>query len=168
MKILRVFGFVTFFISALTLFGQDSHYWTQQYGTKSMLLSGSVIGGVEDLGAVYYNPARLSVITGTSFLLSANVYELNSIKVADAFGNSKNASTTTFRGVPTLAAGSFKIKWLPKHYFAYAVLTRQSSDFNFTYENEVYQDVLAGTLAPKSMRKILPHSNGPVSAGLTR
>jgi len=143
MKRIRAFGVAAIFIT-VNLYGQDSHYWTQQYGTKSMLLSGSVIGGVEDLGAVYYNPARLSVITGTSFLLSANVYELNSIKVADAFGSSKNASSTTFRGVPTLAAGSFKIKWLPKHYFAYAILTRQNSDFNFTYENEVYQDVLAG------------------------
>src|SRR3954467_7624751 len=83
---------------------QDGHYWTQQYGTKSMLLSGSVIGGVEDLGAVYYNPARLSVTSGTAFLLSANVYELSTIKVDDVFGNSKNASTTSFRGVPTLAA----------------------------------------------------------------
>jgi len=124
------------------LHSQDSHYWTQQYGTKSMLLSGSVIGGVEDLGAVYYNPARLSVITGTSFLLSANVYELSTVKIDDIFGNSKNSSTTTFRGVPTLAAGSFKVKWLPKHYFAYALLTRQNSDFNLSYQNEAYQDVL--------------------------
>jgi hypothetical protein len=123
--------------------GQDSHYWTQQYGTKSMLLSGSVIGGVEDLGAVYYNPARLSVITGTSFLLSANVYELSSINVKDAFGSSKNASTSSFRGVPTLAAGSFKIRRWPKHFFAYAFLTRQNSNNTLSYQNEVYQDVLA-------------------------
>lgn len=132
------------FITA-KLEGQDSHYWTQQYGTKSMLLSGSVIGGVEDLGAVYYNPARLSSVTGTAFLLSANVYELSSVKVDDAFGNKKNSSTSTsFRGVPTLAAGSFKVKQLPKHYFAYALLTRQNSDFSLSYNNEVYQDVLAG------------------------
>src|SRR6478736_10223299 len=143
MNIFRVFGLVTVFINALHVFGQDSHYWTQQYGTKSMLLSGSVIGGVEDLGAVYYNPARLSVTSGTAFLLSANVYELNTIKIDDIFGSSKNASTTSFRGVPTLAAGTFKIKKLPKHFFAYAFITRQNSDYNLSYQNEVYQDVLA-------------------------
>ncbi len=52
-------------ISRLT--AQDGHYWTQQYGTRSMLLNGSVIGGVEDLGAVYYNPARLSQIDNPVF-----------------------------------------------------------------------------------------------------
>jgi len=145
MKPIRTLSLLIFFFVSVNLRGQDSHYWTQQYGTKSMLLSGSVIGGVEDLGAVYYNPARLSVITGSAFLLSANVYELSSFKVDDAFGNNKNSSTTTsLRGVPTLAAGSFKIKKLPKHYFAYALLTRQSSDFNLSYQNEVYQDVLSG------------------------
>ena len=143
MKLVRTLGFASgFIVHAIILHGQDSHYWTQQYGTKSMLLSGSVIGGVEDLGAVYYNPARLAVISSTAFLLSANVYELNTIKIQDAFGGSKNASSSTFKGVPTLAAGSFKIKSLPKHFFAYAILTRQNSDLNFSYQREVYQDVL--------------------------
>ena len=111
--------------------GQDSHYWTQQYGTKSMLLSGSVIGGVEDLGAVYYNPARLATIENPACLRSANVYEYSTISVADAFGNAKNSSKSTLKGVPTLAAGTFKIKKWPKHHFAYAILTRQNSDFSF-------------------------------------
>jgi hypothetical protein len=142
MKQIKILLAATGLFFAANLHSQDSHYWTQQYGTRSMLLSGSVIGGVEDLGAVYYNPARLSVITGTAFLLSANVYELSTVKIDDIFGNSKNSSTTTFRGVPTLAAGSFKIKWLPKHFFAYALLTRQNSDFNLAYQNEVHQDAL--------------------------
>src|SRR3954465_3511487 len=80
---------------------QDGHYWTQQYGTRSMLLSGSIIGGVEDLGAVYYNPARLSLISSPSFLLSASVYEYNSLSVQGAFGDSRNASQSDIRGVPT-------------------------------------------------------------------
>ena len=71
-------------------YSQDGHYWTQQYGTRSMLLSSSVIGGVDDLGAVYYNPARLSQISNPAFLLSADVYEWNRLKVDDAFGNNKN------------------------------------------------------------------------------
>ena len=67
MKLVKTLFVVTALFNFTSLRGQDSHYWTQQYGTKSMLLSGSVIGGVEDLGAVYYNPARLSVITALLF-----------------------------------------------------------------------------------------------------
>ena len=63
------------------VWAQDGHYWTQQYGTRSMLLSNSVIGGVEDLGAVYYNPGRLGLIENPAFLLSAEVYEWTRYRV---------------------------------------------------------------------------------------
>ena len=79
---------------------QDGHYWTQQYGTKSMLLSGSVIGGVEDLGAVYYNPGRLAVISNSAFLLSGNVYEYNGIDISNAAGNSKSFPPPPLRVYP--------------------------------------------------------------------
>ncbi len=133
-----------FILNASTLLGQDGHYWTQQYGTKSMLLSGSVIGGVEDLGAVYYNPGRLAVIANSAFLLSASVYEYNAIKISDAFGTARNATKSDIKGVPTLAAGTFKVKFLPKHFFAYAIMTRQSSDMSFSFRDEVHKDVIAG------------------------
>lgn len=123
--------------------GQDGHYWTQQYGTRSILLSGSVIGGVSDLGAVYYNPGRLAVIANSAFLLSASVYEYNSIKAVDAFGESKGASKSQLKGVPNLAAGTFKVGFLKKHFFAYAIQTRENVDLNLSYREEVYKDVLA-------------------------
>ena len=122
---------------------QDGHYWTQQYGTKSMLLSNSVIGGVEDLGAVYYNPGRLAVIPNSAFLLSGNVYEYNGIDISNAAGTSKSVSTSSIKGVPSLVAGTFKIKLFPKHYFAYAVLTRQQGDLSFSYQEEVHKDVIS-------------------------
>lgn len=125
------------------LFAQDGHYWTQQYGTRSILLSGSVIGGVDDLGAVYYNPGRLAVISNSAFLLSASVYEYNSIKVTDAFGAAQSASKSQIKGVPNLAAGTFKVGFLPKHFFAYAIQNRQNADLSFSYRNEVYKDVIA-------------------------
>ncbi|MBL7850881.1 MAG: long-chain fatty acid transport protein [Cyclobacteriaceae bacterium] len=124
-----------------TAFAQDGHYWTQQYGTKSMLLSGSVIGGVEDLGAVYYNPGRLALIKNPAFLLSASVYEYNSLSASDALGAKQNVSKSEIKGVPTLAAGTFKLKFLPGHHFAYAIMTRQLADLSFSYKNEVNTDV---------------------------
>lgn len=137
----------TVFVSAgmlmlLHLHGQDGHYWTQQYGTRSMLLNGSVIGGVDDLGAVYYNPARLGQIENPVFLISADVYEVTNITVSDAFGEDKNAARRDIKGVPSLAAGTYKIPWLKKHSFAWAILVRNNSDLNFSYGNEVYDDVI--------------------------
>lgn len=133
---------VIFIITPGNSISQDGHYWTQQYGTRSMLLSGSIIGGVDDLGSVYYNPARLSQISNPAFLLSADVYEWNNLKIEDAFGNNKNASKSDFGGVPSLAAGTFKIPFLEKHYFAWAILLRQKQDLSFSYKNEVMDDVI--------------------------
>lgn len=121
---------------------QDGHYWTQQYGTRSMLLSNSVIGGVEDLGAVYYNPARLGLIENPAFLLSAQVYEWNRFRVEDAFGESANISKSKFGGVPSLVAGTFKVGFLENHRFAYSVLQRQQINMDIDYRNEVFDDVL--------------------------
>lgn len=130
-------------VSVAQLQAQDGHYWTQQYGTKSMLLSGSVIGGVEDLGAVYYNPGRLAVIKNPAFLLSASVYEYNTLSATDAFGSQQSASKTEIRGVPTLAAGTFKLKFLPKHFFAYAIMNRQLADVSTSYKNDVFTEVFS-------------------------
>ncbi len=128
--------------AALVVVGQQGHYWTQQYGTRSMLLCGSVIGGVSDLGAVYYNPARLSQVENLAFLLSADVYEISKISVKDAYGENLDASKTNVKGVPNLAAGSLKVSFLKKHYFAWAIIQRTISNLSFGYKNEVFSDVI--------------------------
>ena len=65
---------------------QDAHYWTEQYGNKSTLMSGSVVGSVDDLGAMYYNPARLALQDDPTFLISAKAYQNVSLKVKDGIG----------------------------------------------------------------------------------
>ncbi len=124
------------------LFSQNGHFWTQQYGTRSMLLSGSVIGGVEDLGAVYYNPARLGLIENPAFLISADVYQWNTLKMENALGDNNSLSSSEFDGVPSLAAGTFKVGFMPKDHFAYAVLSRQRNDLSFNYREQIEGDVI--------------------------
>ena len=88
---------------------QDAHYWTLQYGTRSTLLGGNVIGSVEDLGATYYNPARLALTSDLSFLLSAKVYQFDKVTVEDGAGEGVDARSSSFGGAPSLVAGTFKI-----------------------------------------------------------
>ena len=117
--------------SASLAFSQGGHYWSEQYGTRSILMSGSVIGGADDLGAVYYNPGRLALIENAAFLLSANLYELSTLELIDAVDEGKDLNKRSFGGVPGLAAGTFKVGFLPKHHFAYAVLKRSRGDYSF-------------------------------------
>ncbi|WP_289053485.1 hypothetical protein [Carboxylicivirga marina] len=121
---------------------QDAHYWTEQYGTKSMLLSNSVVGSVSDLGAVFYNPARLGQIEKPAFVISAKVYQLSNTNFENGAGDDIDLKKSKFGGAPSLVAGTFKIKWLPEHKFAYAFLTRYTSDINFSTRSQVYGDVI--------------------------
>ncbi len=107
-----------------------------------MLLSGSVIGGVSDLGLVYYNPARLSQVANPAFLISADVYELNRIQINDAFGRDADAKQQDFGGVPSMAAGTFSIPFLKKHHFGWAILIRHNYTLSPGYKKEVYDNVI--------------------------
>lgn len=119
-------------------FGQDGHYWTEQFGNKSMLLSGTVNANVNDLGLVYYNPGRLAQIENPAFVISAKVYELLKINIVDGLGEGEDLKISDFGGAPNLIAGTFKLPFLKNHHFAYSYLTRyrQNSDFNTRSANE--------------------------------
>ena len=127
-----------------SLLGQGGHYWTNQYGAKSTLLGNSVIGSVGDLGAVYYNPSRLAGLSKPEFILSADVYEWNRYQFSDALNTSSDVSESDFGSVPGFIAGSFAIKSLPGHSFAYSALSRLRTEFDLTYFEEITDDLYPG------------------------
>jgi hypothetical protein len=103
---------------------QDTHYWNTQYGPRSMLLSGSVIGSVHDMSATYYNPGNLGYIEKPSLLLSANVYAISSLTVRDGGGDGIDLEANEFNLLPNMLAGAFRKSWLGKNKLAYSFLTR--------------------------------------------
>jgi len=129
------FSLVLYFLCINDTRAQNGHYWTQHYGTKSMLLSGSVIGGVDDIGAIYYNPARVSESDNPSFIISADVLEYNTTKIEDTYGDRFNSKDSDFGSVPSLTAGSFRLPFLENHFFSWAILYRHNEnlDFSFNY-----------------------------------
>ena len=71
----------------------QGYYNDENFGNRSILLSGNVTGSVDDLGLTYYNPARLAIIEEPNFTISARAYQLGSVKVENVFGrNQKLAS----------------------------------------------------------------------------
>jgi hypothetical protein len=123
---------VAFLLLLDNTFAQDTNFWTQQYGTRSILLGGAVIGSVDDLGAVYYNPGLFAMQENPGFVLSARVYANLSVKIEDGAGEGNDLKQSRFGGAPGLVAGSFKFKWAPGHRFGYSLLTRQTGDASFT------------------------------------
>ena len=56
---------------------QGIYYWGQTYGTRSILLGGTVIGSVSDVSATYYNPGALGLIKNPEIILTAKINEYN-------------------------------------------------------------------------------------------
>jgi hypothetical protein len=146
--------------SGSTAAAQEAHYWSEQFGNRSMLLGGAVIGSVFDLGAVFYNPGRLGLIDNPAFVLSAKAYQWDrySIEGEDRDGALKQSK---FGGAPSLVAGTFKLPWFEDSQFAYAFLTRQraESDFFTRVERE-------GELFPSIPGRDLFQGNGQYNSSL--
>ena len=123
----------SFFIFLLTIpvMSQDSHYWNIQYGTRSTLLGGAVIGSVSDLSATYYNPGAVALFKDAGFILSARVYQIETITVEDAAGLGKELDYSTIVPSPSFVAFDLKFDFLGKARLALSILTRQKMDFEF-------------------------------------
>ena len=97
-----------------SLYAQDSHYWTQQFGTRSALLGGAVLGGAEDNTMIYYNPGALGLLDESSISINANAYRVENIKVENALGNEEDFQSGQLGSVPLLAGGMIRTgseKW---------------------------------------------------------
>ncbi len=131
------------FLSFTSLYSQSSNYWTQQYGNKSLLLSGAVTGSVTDLGAVYYNPGFLALQDdASSFVITAKLLRFTNVKMEDGLGENVDLEKNRLGNASGLVAGTFKLKFMPKSKFAFALLTRRTQNMELVYRNQNNFDVL--------------------------
>jgi hypothetical protein len=114
---------------------QDAHYWTYGYGPVGQLTEGTLVGGVEDLSAVYYNPGALALIEEPRFVIGLTSVELAKIEVPGAAGAGLDFNQTILDFVPAMLAGHVgENRGQPDH-FAFAFLSRHDSDWDLGYSN---------------------------------
>ncbi len=83
---------------------QDAHYWTYGYGPVGQLTEGTIVGGVHDLSAVYYNPGALALLDQPRFVINLTSVELANIDVPDAAGENLDFEQVVFDLVPAMVA----------------------------------------------------------------
>ncbi len=104
---------------------QDANYWTHQYGTRSTLLGGAVIGSVLDLSGTYYNPGGVALVEKLSIIEAAKVFQYPRVTLKGLDQGDHSISTSTLEPAPSLLAGSIRLKGLGDHWLGYSFLTRQ-------------------------------------------
>ena len=99
----------SYFLFTLVFFSQtkaqDTHYNTFQFGARSALMGGAVIGTVNDNSAVFYNPGALGFIDSSTLSINANAYQIDKIRIYNALGKEKDFKSGHFGSVPLLIGG---------------------------------------------------------------
>lgn len=103
------FALVILLILVPAVLMAQGYYNQENFGNRSLLLSGTVTGSVDDLGLTYYNPARIALIEDPIFSINAKAYQFSTLSLNNVFGVDSKLSDSKFEGVPSLLAGTFKL-----------------------------------------------------------
>ena len=116
---------------------QETNLWNQQYGTRSTLLGGSVIGSVSDMSATYYNPGAIALFPEASLLLSAKGYEYSQQVIEGGAGDGRDLTSSSIKPLPDLVASSLPLDWLGEQSLAISILVRKRLDTDIRARGEV-------------------------------
>lgn len=105
-------------------FGQDNHYWNDQFGIKATALGGAVVGGQNDYSMVYYNAAAMTLVEKRALSFSVNAYQIRKFKQQNALGPKQDLHSTEFSVVPNMVAGIMIPKKFPKWHVGYMLLSK--------------------------------------------
>jgi hypothetical protein len=129
---------------------QDSHYWTNQYGTRATLLGGAVIGIALDLSGTYYNPGGMSLLEDPETLMAAKVFQYPNVTLVGSGREGVPLNADNPGPAPSLIAGTIPIKGLRNHWFGYSYLARQEVDLGLSVSSTGTRDILPDLPGPES------------------
>lgn len=121
-------------LAASNTSAQDAHFWTYGYGPVGQLTEGVLVGGVNDLSAVYYNPGALALIQEPRFVFGLTSIELASIEAPDAAGPDLDLDRLVFDIVPSMVAGRIG-SGQGDDRFAFAFLSRHDTDWDLGFSD---------------------------------
>lgn len=89
---------------------QDTHYASNQFGARSALMGGAVVGGMNDNTAIFYNPGALAFTDTGTLSINANLYQMENIRIKNAVGNEKDFQSNSLASLPLLLSGSLRTR----------------------------------------------------------
>ncbi len=118
-SLLIIICFTGSFINA-----QDSHYWTNQYGTEASLLGGLVVGSKHDLSSTFYNPGTLALTTDQTLTISTDAYQITQVNITSKSPAVPDLESNTSGAAPSIVAFRLQLDELGKNQIAFSFLVR--------------------------------------------
>lgn len=124
MKATRRLSLLLTCVISFASFGQDYHYWTDQFGIKATALGGAVTAGLDDHSMGYYNAAAMCLLENPSLSFSINAYQYRTSKQKNALGPDQDLESSDFATIPNMMAGILVFKKHPKWRIGYNVMSK--------------------------------------------
>lgn len=140
---LLFFYLTIFFCFQTKSWGQDTHYWTQQFGARSSLMGGAVIHGLESNSAVYYNPATLAFIKRNTISLNTSLYKYEDITVKNGGGTGVDLQSQRISLYQNMISGLLTKDPEKRYRIGFNVLTRSHTNFDFSVQHETTKEIIA-------------------------
>lgn len=86
----------------------NSHYWSHQYGSRGLLLNGSVIASVNDETAIFYNPGSMGLTEEFGISLSLITPTFSLSRTTNFLGEGTNFKDQRLDLAPGLVAAMFQ------------------------------------------------------------
>ena len=148
------------FLLFKTASAQDANYWTYQYGSRSTLLGGAVIGSVLDLSGTYYNPGAISLIKDPETVLAAKIFEYPNYSLEGSSINNVQLRSTNLGPAPSLVATMLKFDWLGNYNLALSFLTRYDLRIDLSHSDtrSINKDQLTNLITNLHLREKMSES----------
>ncbi|MBI2933679.1 MAG: hypothetical protein HYY16_18705 [Planctomycetes bacterium] len=129
---------------------QDNHFNTHQFGSRSSLYGGAVVGGVRDTSATYYNPGGLAFVENENLAVNASVYRAGRLSLEDGAGTGSALRSSPVEQFPAILSGVLLFDDLPGHALGYSLLTRQRFTVSTTGRVDDVRNVINDAIDPGS------------------
>ena len=134
--------FSVLFLFLIVTEAQDRQFWDQAVGSKSALLGGIVVGGVDDYSATYYNPGALSFLSKKSMSVNFNMYGIKDFQFINGGGPGIDSRYTRVSLYPASLAGPLPFLGDSLNRFSYMIYANGYSYVRVSERYEGYEDVI--------------------------
>ena len=141
-RIQRTAAMIAMVLLPCTTLAQDHNYWNNQFGSRSALMGGAVVGGVRDTSAVFYNPGALGFIDNQSLSVSANALRVERSVIENGAGDGRDLDSDTLSVVPLLISGITFLNDSGSDVLGYGILTRNSYQLEISERRDVVGNIL--------------------------
>ncbi|MCK5877359.1 MAG: hypothetical protein KAG43_06975, partial [Candidatus Marithrix sp.] len=132
---------VLLFLISTDLLAQQYHYWTNQFGSRSALMGGAVVGGVRDTSATFYNPGALGFVKKSSFSVSANAYQVELASIDNGAGTDepREIESRKLNIIPLLISGTTTFG---NNTFGYSLIGKNQSSIKLSGRQTEITDII--------------------------